>query len=185
MAMLDDVVCRCQKGEEGAFHELFRLHGGMIQKITMRMTRNAEWQSDIFQDVVEQVIENISSFRGECAFSTWLYRVTVNAALGFLQKEGNYKNILPFDDETTLPAARENGGPSLERREMFTHAVQALMTLPQENKDILSLFYFADRPVEEIARLTGKSDGAIKAILWKGRRAIIKYLKKQGLLKEL
>jgi RNA polymerase sigma-70 factor (ECF subfamily) len=139
--MIDDIVRRCQKGDERAFHELFHLHGGMIQKIALRMTRNTEWRRDIFQDVVEQVINNIAKFRGECKFTTWLYRITVNAALRFLQREGTYKNMLSVEDEAVLDhTAREGGALShVERKEMFGHIMAALMVLPREYKDVLSL----------------------------------------------
>jgi DNA-directed RNA polymerase specialized sigma24 family protein len=52
--------------------------------------------------------------------------------------------------------------------------------LQKEYRDILSLFYFGEQSIEEIAKVTGKSNGAIKAVLWKGRLAIVKNLKKQG-----
>ena len=184
--MLDDVVRRCQDGERSAFQELFRLHGGMIQKVSIRMTRNAEWQRDIFQEVVQQVIDNIAGFRGECKFTTWLYRITVNAALRFLQREGNYKNMTPFEETIEALDAGDDGALDLTaKNEMFGHTMGALMTLPGEYRNILSLFYFAERTIEEIAEATGKSGGAVKAILWKGRRAIIKKLNKQGLMKAL
>jgi RNA polymerase sigma-70 factor (ECF subfamily) len=182
--MLDDVVLRCQSGDKRAFFELFRLYGGMIQKISIRMTHDAEWQRDIFQDVVEQVIDNIKSFRGECKFSTWLYRITVNAALRFLQREGRYTSMAPLDEAASEYGAQEEGILNrLEQKEMFSHTMKVLMSLPTRYKSILSLFYFADRPIEEIAKLTGKSEGAVKALLWKGRRHIIRKLKQQGLLK--
>jgi RNA polymerase sigma-70 factor (ECF subfamily) len=178
--MLDDIVRRCREGETRAFRELFLLHGGMIQKISFRMTRNPEWQRDIFQEVVQQVIGGIGSFRGECKFTTWLYRITVNAALRFLQKEGIYKNMVPFD-ETAVPHAASGEGvlDSLERREMFLQIRNTLMTLPAGYRKVLSLFYFADMTIDEITGLTGKSNGAIKAMLWKGRRAMAKKLKKR------
>jgi RNA polymerase sigma-70 factor, ECF subfamily len=182
--MVDEVVRRCQEGDRSAFQELFRLHGGMIQKISIRMTRNQEWQRDIFQEVVRQVIDNIKSFRGECKFTTWLYRITVNAAVLFLKREGTYKNMTPIEDEIL---DRGNGGDGalgwVAKKEMFGHAMEAIMTLPHENRNIVSLFYFAERSIEEISELTGKSGGAIKAVLWKSRRAIIKKLKQQGLMK--
>jgi RNA polymerase sigma factor (sigma-70 family) len=184
--MIDEVVRRCQSGERSAFYELFRLHGGMIQKIAIRMTRNTEWQKDIFQDVVTQVFEKIEGFRGECKFTTWLYRITVNAALRFLQREEGPKKELLFDETIGCPENPGGGALGLlERKEALFSTTRVLSALPREQGEILSLFYFAEQSVEEIARQTGKSEGAVKAVLWKGRRAIVTTLKKQGLLKVL
>jgi RNA polymerase sigma-70 factor (ECF subfamily) len=183
--MSDELVRRCQNGDGKAFQELFRLHGDMIQKISMRMTRNADWQRDIFQDVVRQVIGSIRDFRGECKFTTWLYRITVNASLRFLQKENGYKNMLPIDIVEETHAFGDNGiHNQLERDEMVGHIMSILIKMPAENQNIISLFYFAERTIEEIANSTGKSEGAIKAVLWKGRKSIIKNLKKQGVFKQ-
>jgi RNA polymerase sigma factor (sigma-70 family) len=183
--MSDELVRRCQNGDRKAFLELFKLHGEMIQKISIRMTRNAEWQRDIFQDVVRQVIGSIRGFRGECKFTTWLYRITVNASLRFLQKENNYKNMLPIDFVEDNHAFQENGiHNQIERNETVGCIMSILIKMPAENRNILSLFYFAERTIEEIANSTGKSEGAIKAVLWKGRQTIIKNLKKQGFFKQ-
>jgi RNA polymerase sigma-70 factor, ECF subfamily len=179
--MVDDLVGRCQQGDRRAFQELFRLHGGMIQKISFRMTHNQEWQRDIFQEVVRQVIDNIESFRGECKFTTWLYRITVNAALRFLQNEGVYKNMAPFDEETARPANGKSALDGTAENEEFGRVMKVFSTLPGEYRNVLSLFYFAEKSVEEIAEQLGKSGGAVKAVLWKGRRAIVKELRKQGL----
>jgi RNA polymerase sigma factor (sigma-70 family) len=184
--MIDDVVSRCQKGEDQAFFELFHIHGEMIQKIIFRITRNTEWQRDIFQDVAEQIIENIATFRGECKFTTWLYRITVNSALLFLKRENKYKNMIPFD-ETTIPDGllEESELGRIHRKKIFDETIRALNTLSADYKEILSLFYCAERSIGEISELIGKSNGAVKAVLWKGRRAIIKKLKTQGLMKVL
>ena len=176
--MVDELVRRCQAGEENAINELFRLHGTMIHNISFRMTRNPEWQLDIFQEVVRKVIDNIGSFKGESKFTTWLYRITVNEALRFVQKERMCKNQVSLDETAPSHASKEEGALSvIERKELFTHIMNALSKLPEEYRKTLSLFYFADRTIEEIAEVMGKSKGAIKAILWKGRRAIVKKVK--------
>lgn len=183
--MSDELVRRCQNGDKKAFQELFKCHGEMIQKISMRMTRNCEWQRDIFQDVVRQVIGSINDFRGECKFTTWLYRITVNASIRFLQKEKTYKNMLPIDIIEDSHVFQENGIlRQVERDETVGHIMSVLIKMPAENRNIISLFYFAERSIEEIASSVGKSEGTVKKALWKGRQEIIKNLKKQGLFKQ-
>lgn len=179
--MVDELIRRCQEGDTGAFVELFRIHGSMIQKVAFKITRQQDWQRDIYQDVVGKVIEHIKSFRGECKFATWLYRITVNCAFAVIAKETPYRKmerIGPGDDfpGKNSPASHD----FFENKERFNRIMGVIRRLNNDYRTVLSMFYFGERSVEEIAQATKKSSGAIKVALWKGRRAIIKELKKQG-----
>jgi RNA polymerase sigma factor, sigma-70 family len=184
--MLEDVVRRCQEGDKDSFRDLFRIHGDMIQRIAFRMTRNAELQREIFQQVAIRVIENIKAFRGTCKFSTWLYRITVNEALKVLEKERAGVREIEFEDSVNQTGNDGSPGPdALEHREMFIHAKKAIMQLPKNHQEIFSLFYFAEMSIEEIMQQTSKSKASIKSVLFKGRSRIVKNLRKQGLLDPL
>jgi RNA polymerase sigma-70 factor (ECF subfamily) len=180
--MIEDLVRKCQSGDEKAFCELFRVHGGLIQKVTCRMLHNRELRKDVFQEVVRSVIENIGKFRGECQFSTWLYRITANTAIDYLKKERRYVGI----DEDA--ATQEEGGgidrtqlDKVESKELLSHAQQALLQLPDRYRQMLSLFYFGQLSIGEIAAVTGRSEGAVKVALFKGRGKMVRYLRKRGI----
>ena len=65
-------------GETQGFEELFKLHHRRVYSICLRMTRNQADAEDLTQEVFVQVFCKLASFRGESAFTTWLYRLTVN-----------------------------------------------------------------------------------------------------------
>jgi RNA polymerase sigma-70 factor (ECF subfamily) len=179
--MVDELISRCQKGDERAFIELFRTYGNMIQKVAFKTTRQQEWQRDIYQDVVGKVLENIGSFRGNCRFTTWLYRITVNCAFTAISREIPYRKMDHVETSDEFPAETTKDAADLfEGRERFERILTIIKEFPRNIRDIFSLYYFGEQGIEEIAKATGKSGGAVKAVLWKGRRAIVKELKKQG-----
>jgi RNA polymerase sigma factor (sigma-70 family) len=179
--MVDELVRRCQEGDETAFMELFRAYGSMIQKVTFKITRRQEWQRDIYQDVVSRVIENINTFRGDCKFTSWLYRITVNCAFAAISKEIPYQKMDHVETSDEYPVEElPDANDLFEGKERFGRIINIIRQFHRDCREIFSLFYFGEQSVEEIAMATGKSNGAVKAVLWKGRRAIVKELKKQG-----
>jgi RNA polymerase sigma factor (sigma-70 family) len=100
-----------------------------------------------------------------------------------LSREGWYKKMACLD-EIPEHCLQDNGHTeeSVEKKRLFGHAMTVVETLSVENQEIFSLFYFADASVSEIAGQTGKSKNAVKAILFKARRAIARDMKRKGLL---
>jgi len=183
---INDLVRRSRQGDNNALGDLVRSHSRLIQAVSARMTRNMQMQEDIFQEVVLRVIRGIRGFNQTCKFSTWLYRITVNVALTALAKEGGHTKTLGLDEAPEQPDGHGRSmEESLERREMFRNAMKAVLRMPEKNREIFSMFYFADTSVTEIAGQTGKSETAVKAVLFKGRKEIVKHLKKQGLWESL
>lgn len=179
--MLDELIRQCQVGDQKAFVELFRIHGSMIQKIAFKITRRQEWQRDIYHDVVTRVIENIKSFRGNCKFTTWLYRISVNCAFAMISKEIPYQKMSHAETSDAYPVEKLPDAQNIfEQRERFSRILYVIRRFNDDNRTVMAMFYFGELSVEEIAIATGKSNGAVKAVLWKGRRTIVKELKKQG-----
>jgi len=74
-----ELVVQCQKGSPAAFEELVRNHQRMIHSLTFRMTGSSADAEDLAQEVFIRAYEQIGSFNGAAKFSTWLYRIAVNA----------------------------------------------------------------------------------------------------------
>ncbi len=155
----------------------------MIQRISLRMTRKPEYLADIFQEVVARVIHGIGKFREDSQFGTWIYRITVNVNLDFLAREKARKDTVPLESIADAWESREpNPLEHTEKKQLFDKARMAIADLPNQYREVLSMFYFADRDVRDIARHTRKSENAIKSILFKGRKAIIQALRDQRVM---
>jgi RNA polymerase sigma-70 factor, ECF subfamily len=103
-----NLVRRAQAGDEQAFAALFNQHKGRVYSVCLLMTRDVAEAEDLTQEAFLQVFRTVGSFRGEAAFSTWLYRIAVNTVLMKLRRRKAPAMISL--DEPVLPDT-----PSLRR----------------------------------------------------------------------
>src|SRR5882762_7565028 len=81
----DTLLTRLQAGDQHALAELVDTYGAKIHQLAFRYLRNKEDAEEITQDVLYKVYRNVGSFRGDAALSSWIYRITFNAAMSRLR----------------------------------------------------------------------------------------------------
>src|SRR5271165_7276601 len=82
-----EAISLAQRGDAGAFEQLYRLHSRRVYALCLRMVGNPAEAEDLTQDAFLQLFRKIGTFRGESAFSTWLHRLSVNVVLMKLRKK--------------------------------------------------------------------------------------------------
>jgi RNA polymerase sigma-70 factor (ECF subfamily) len=158
---------------------VFREYAPRIYHIARRMLGNDADAEDVTQDVLLQVIRKLDTFRGESQLSTWLHRVTVNAALAYRQKRANrqkYETAEVVDDLAEVtgpegPVHRWNVSPdepvlAAEQTEVIEKAINAL---PEPFRDVYVLADVEGLPNAEIGELLGLSVPAVKSRLHRAR----------------
>ena len=80
------LIQRAQRGDEHAFGTLFQMHKKRVYSVCLQMTKDVADAEDLTQEAFLQVFRSINSFRGDSAFSTWLYRIAVNTVLMKLRR---------------------------------------------------------------------------------------------------
>ena len=161
------------------FDTVVSAHQPTVLKTACRLLGHGEDAKDAAQEVFLRLLRNHSEVRGD--LGGWLYRVTVNVVLSIISKEKYYKNAEPFETVDEMHAGEApDAAETVEASDRFKQIMNSIEKLPAEYQEILSLFYFGELSIDEIARSKVKSSGSIKAVLWKGRRAIVHQLKKQG-----
>jgi len=167
-----ELVRMAQQGNGDAFATLFHSHKGKVYSICLRMTGNTAEAEDLTEDAFLQVFRKLASFRGDSAFSTWLYRVTVNTVLMHFRKRG-LKQI-SLDEPVNRPAGpqkREHGkiddrlSGSLDRIDL----ARALQELPTGYRTIFLLHEIDGYEHHEIAELLRCSVGNSKSQLHKAK----------------
>lgn len=148
-----------QTGEELTFERLYEMYRGRIFSTAYRMLSNRADAEDVTQDVFVKVFKNLSSFRGESAVSTWIYRIAVNACLDFRRRR-RLRQTVSIEEvvevgSTPLSVARliESALPKMAegyRRVFVLHDIQGLKH-------------------EEIGKILGITDGASKSQLHRAR----------------
>jgi len=82
----EDSIKRAQDGDIGAFEEIYRAASGYVYTIALRITDNREDAQEVAQDVFMNVYRKLRDFRFGASLKTWLYRITVNAAINLVKK---------------------------------------------------------------------------------------------------
>jgi RNA polymerase sigma-70 factor (ECF subfamily) len=102
------LVQRAQRGDEQAFTTLYQLHNKRVYSVCLRMTNDGAEAEDLAQEAFIQVFRNLNAFRGDSAFSTWLYRVAVNTVLMKLRRRKS-PPVLSLDEPVS------SDSPSVKR----------------------------------------------------------------------
>lgn len=168
---MSDAVRRAQAGDESAFEALYREHVDRVHAICLRMSGDPRRAEEWTQDAFVRAWEQLGSFRGAAAFSSWLYRVAVNVVLGGRRAEGRRERrhsaaaqLAASELEGALAAGR-NPGTRLDLE-------RALAALPPGARMIFVLHDVEGYRHEEIADLTGLAVGTSKAQLHRARRLL-------------
>ena len=102
----EKLIKRAVKGDAAAFNELLGQHEKRMYAVCLRMCGNHEDAQDCLQEAMLRVYRAISGFKGQSSFSTWLYRVTMNACLDELRKQtGNLIQKVTLDETGQLVPA--------------------------------------------------------------------------------
>ncbi len=163
------LVLRAQRGDEEAFAALFQLHRRSVYSVCMRMTGDAAEAEDMTQEAFLQVFEKVGTFRGDSAFSSWLYRVAVNTVL---MKRRRHKS----PPMLSLDAPALSDSPSLqhefgERDPSLSGAIdritlhRAIQALPGRCRKVFGLYEVHGYQHREIAELLHCSVGSSKSQL--------------------
>jgi len=164
-----DLIHRAQQGDRAAFETLYHAHVGRVYALCLRLTADRALAEERTQDAFVRAWERLATFRGESAFSSWLYRLTVNEVLlGRRAERRREARIVTTDDPAALerPGAASGGagtGLDLER---------AVAALPPGAREVFVLHDVEGYRHEEIAQLTGVAVGTSKAQLFRARRLL-------------
>ena len=184
------VIRMAQRGDEGAFERLYRLHSARVYALCMRMLRNPDEAEDSTQEVFLHVFRKIQGFRGASAFSTWLHRVAINTVLMRIRgcklaKAALVENV-EGNEESGVPR-RELGAPDLRLEGYIDRLAieNAIKQLPPKCKLMFVLYDIQGYAHSEIAKLLGCSVGNAKSQLHKARVRLRKLLRPEGNHNEL
>jgi RNA polymerase sigma-70 factor (ECF subfamily) len=170
-----DSIRRAQAGDVDAFELLYREHAGRIFALCLRLEAgdNAD-ATDLMQDVFIKAWRRISTFRGDCAFSSWLHRMTINTMLENARSDRRrIARVLPMDDTSLLPGAARSSGVELKM-----DMENAIASLPRGARLAFVLHDVEGYQHQEIAEQLSVSVGTIKAQLHRARRLLRERLER-------
>jgi len=178
----ENIVRRAQQGDRDAFERIYRSNCARIFGLCLRMVGNASEAEDLTQEAFLLVFRKIRTFRGESAFSTWLYRLSMNVVLMHLRK----KRLRWAPLERTKELNEENcgqeqdfGGPYACLTGLIDrcHLERAVDQLPPACKMVFVLHDIQGYKHQEIARMMESSMGTSKGRLHRARALLRELLR--------
>jgi RNA polymerase sigma-70 factor (ECF subfamily) len=162
------LVRRAQEGDVGAFEQLYRDHVGRVFALCLRLAGDASLAEELAQEAFVRAWQKLGSFRGESAFSSWLYTLTVNTALSERRsRRRRTSRIVATDDLSAFDRPGRPPGP-----EHGFDLEKALDRLPPGARAVLVLHDVEGYKHQEIAEMTGIAAGTSKAQLHRARRLL-------------
>lgn len=175
-----------QRGDQGAFGELVRLYDRSVLRIALRILRSPDEAQDAYQEAFLKVYRKLDSFRFQCRFHTWLYRIATNVCLDHLRR----RKARP---EFTLLESPEPGGPSLsdtvrdrapvhspdrmlDNREKADRIAKALDLLSDRERLVFTLRHYEGMRLRAIGEACSMSEESAKQCLFRATKKLRKEL---------
>jgi len=179
------LVVRAQGKDVAAFEELLARYEEKLYRLAMRFVRNESDAQEILQDVFLSAWRKLPGFEGRAQFGSWMYRVTVNAALMFLRSRNRHPEVMLDDLEPGLlskATEQSSHGSSedwskrpdeqLQSEELRRHIQAAVDALPDGLRTVFLVRDVEGLSTEETAEVLGMSLPAVKTRLHRARLAL-------------
>ena len=150
----------------------------MVFTLTIRIVKNREEAEEVSQDVFVKAYKNLNNFKGESKFSTWIYKIAYYASLDVLKR--NKRQISSENIDVIKERDLGNTDDSLkhlydkERKQIIN---DALLKLNEDERVIITLYYFEELPIKEISKVVDLSEDNIKIKLFRSRKKLAELLK--------
>jgi len=168
-----DLLDRFLAGDQDAFNQLMRAHEDRVFAIALRMLRNRDAALDATQETFLTLYRKADRFHRQSAFSTWLYRVTINTCYDQLRKQKRRQaDALPEGNDP--PDARS--ADELAGAELRPDLARALAELPEDFRTAVVLSDFEGNSLETVAEILEVPVGTVKSRLFRGRRLLAQKL---------
>ena len=180
----EELVLRVQRGDKAAFDSLVRKYQHKITQLINRYIKDPDEALDVAQESFIKAYRALSSFRGESAFYTWLYRIAINTAKNHIAMRSrrptdddiDYEVAEQFEGDTRLKQLETPEGLLLTD-ELALVIQSALNDLPEELRSAITLREFDGLSYEEIASVMDCPVGTVRSRIFRAREAIDNRLK--------
>jgi RNA polymerase sigma-70 factor (ECF subfamily) len=144
------------------FNLLVRKYQQKLYWVIRRLVIDHDDANDIAQNVWLKAYNGLHKFKAASQLYTWLYRIAANESLTFLRKKKK-RFFLPLNDVEAELSRKVENDPSVAPEELQLKFQKAILTLPEKQRLVFHMRYYDEMPYEEMSRVLGTSEGALKA----------------------
>lgn len=164
-----DLVTTVLAGDHGAFEALVRRHNQRMYRAARAVTRSDIDAEDVLQQAWLNVFKNLSQFRGDASFATWVTRIAVHEAIAVNRKRPVIAEVVDAPGDVT-PVTE------IDRAQLGALLEQCLAQIPQGNREVMVLRDVLELDTAETAELLGLTEEAVRVRLHRARAAIATVL---------
>ena len=174
---IDSLIRAAQRGDQDAFEQLVRAHDQSVLRLAMNLLRSPDDARDVYQEAFLRVYRNLDSFRFDCSFHTWLYRIVTNICLDQLRKRKVRKEESAVVETSDGPidrmevfaeeAAHANPERTLWNRELKQRIETALQDLTPRERMVFELRHYQGMRLRNIGETLGTTEEAAKNCLFR------------------
>jgi len=173
------IIKEILNGKTEQYEYFLDRYGQQVFVLVDRIVSCQEDAEELTQDVFLKAFQQLSSFKAESTFSTWIYRIATNIAISAVRKKRN--DVLRLDDsvfanlsDTQVDAALED-----ESEEQMERLQQAMNQLEADERALITLYYLEEKPLAEVAFILGMTEGNAKVKLHRIRKKLYVLIKNQ------
>lgn len=174
-----ELIQNVLNGNQRDFERLVEKYQSAVFRMAIGLLHNKEDAEEIVQDVFIKVYKSLSSFDAKAAFSTWLYRVTVNASLNVLRKKKRQKLWVELSDILQLRSKEKQADALLTEQSDNTLIYQAMKDLPAMQRVAFVLSKYEELPQARVAEILHLSTGAVEQLIYRAKRNLKQKLEKK------
>ena len=181
---MDELLLRkAQRGDPEAFGRLMEPLEQLVWRVCWHYTGDREASSDCAQDAMIRIWRGLESYRGDCAFESWVYRIAANCCMDWLRKKKRDRSVSiepmkdqGFDPADTSPGTEAQVIAKDERRRLR----EAIALLPEDQREALVLTQLERVSYEEAARMLDVSEGTVKSRVNRAKARLKEILTPEG-----
>jgi RNA polymerase sigma-70 factor (ECF subfamily) len=162
--------------KEKAFHDIVVLYRERLYRIIRGFTNDHDDTDDILQETFIKAFENLERFRGDSSLYTWLCRIAMNLAITHVRKK-KLRQFISLDS-VMLISKQINPEQALEEKELKEMIHETVDQLSEKQKAVFVLRFYDEMSIAEVAKITGNSEGTIKANFFHAISKVKKSLNK-------
>lgn len=168
------------EGNLNDFSILVNQYKDFVFTLAYKMLKNKEEAEEVSQDAFIKIFKSLNKFKGDSKFSTWIYKITFNTCLDKLKNSKKDYSVVSIDDFNEHQVkAIQNIMEIFDEKERNQKIQECIQLLPSEEAFLLTLYYFDDQSMEEIAKVIDCNANNVKIKLYRIRKKLTSILRDQ------
>ena len=173
------IIKEILNGKTEQYEYFLDRYGQQVFVLVDRIVSCQEDAEELTQDVFLKAFQQLSSFKAESSFSTWIYRIATNLAISAVRKKRN--DVLRLEDSVFANLSDTQVDEALEddSEEQMERLQQAMNQLEADERALITLYYLEEKPLAEVAFILGMTEGNAKVKLHRIRKKLYVLIKNQ------